>query len=73
MGEREGRPKIVKIFLVLPSLMAARGVVCSHVSLHCQVMHRQLLRPGVVLGSFKLDVATVLSQQGSHFFILGVN
>ena len=32
-----------------------------------QAMHRQLLRPGLVLGSFKLDVATVMTQQGwSH-------
>ena len=30
----------------------------------CQVQHRQLLRPGVVLGSFKLDIATVMAQQG---------
>ena len=33
-------------------------------------MHRQLLRPGVVLGSFKLDVATVLSQQGSDHYLV---
>lgn len=29
-----------------------------------QVMQRQFLRTGITLGSFKLDVATVMSQQG---------
>ena len=30
-----------------------------------QVMQRQFLRTGITLGSFKLDVATVMSQQGT--------
>ena len=34
------------------------------VTMGVQAMHRQLLRPGLVLGSFKLDVATVMTQQG---------
>jgi hypothetical protein len=29
-----------------------------------KVMQRQFLRNGAVLGSFKLDVATVMAQQG---------
>ena len=29
-------------------------------------MQRQFLRTGVVLGSFKLDVATIMSQQGKY-------
>jgi hypothetical protein len=29
-----------------------------------QVMQRQFLRTGITLGSFKLDVATVMAQQG---------
>ena len=28
------------------------------------MMQRQFLRTGITLGSFKLDVATVMSQQG---------
>ena len=31
-----------------------------------KVMQRQFLRTGVVLGSFKLDVATIMAQQGKH-------
>ena len=46
-------------FLYIDVLKYLVALVCYR-----QVMHRQLLRPGVVLGSFKLDVATVLSQQG---------
>ena len=38
-----------------------------------QVMQRQFLRTGITLGSFKLDVATVMSQQGEKFvFILTI-
>ena len=49
------------IFNVRQNIFYLVALVC-----YWQVMHRQLLRPGVVLGSFKLDVATVLSQQGSN-------
>ncbi len=38
-----------------------------------KVMQRQFLRNGAVLGSFKLDVATVMAQQGGLLFYLCLN
>ena len=38
---------------------------CIDIYSYHQAVHRQLLRPAAVLGTFKLDIATVMSQQGS--------